>query len=86
MLTFNGLHDVISKEIVLFITTSVRTSNPTRLHKIANNAAEYSRYSHLEYVFRFLVVSFVDLMIWPPLPSSPGLQLATTLATSGLAL
>jgi hypothetical protein len=29
--TFNGLHGVISQEIVLFITTAVRTSNPTLL-------------------------------------------------------
>jgi hypothetical protein len=28
-LTFNGLHDVISQKIVLFITTAVRTSNST---------------------------------------------------------
>jgi hypothetical protein len=27
-LTFNGLHDVISQKIVIFITTAVRTSNP----------------------------------------------------------
>jgi hypothetical protein len=29
LLTFNGLHGVISQNIVLFITTAVRTSNPT---------------------------------------------------------
>jgi hypothetical protein len=29
MLTFNGLHGVISQKIVLFITTAVRTSDPT---------------------------------------------------------
>jgi hypothetical protein len=29
LLTFNGLHGVISQKIVLFITTAVRTSNPT---------------------------------------------------------
>jgi hypothetical protein len=28
-LTFNGLHSVISQKIVLFITTTLRTSNPT---------------------------------------------------------
>jgi hypothetical protein len=28
-LTFNGLHGVISQKMVLFITTAVRTSNPT---------------------------------------------------------
>jgi hypothetical protein len=28
-LTLNGLHDVIPQKIVLFITTAVRTSNPT---------------------------------------------------------
>jgi hypothetical protein len=28
-LTFNGLHGVISQKTVLFITTAVRTSNPT---------------------------------------------------------
>jgi hypothetical protein len=26
----NGLHGVISQQIILFITTAVRTSNPTR--------------------------------------------------------
>jgi hypothetical protein len=30
-LTFNGLHGVISQKIELFITTAVRTSNPTYL-------------------------------------------------------
>jgi hypothetical protein len=29
-LTFNGLHGVISPKIELFITTAVRTSNPTQ--------------------------------------------------------
>jgi hypothetical protein len=29
-LTFNGLQDVIFQKIVLFITTAVRTSNPTK--------------------------------------------------------
>jgi hypothetical protein len=29
-LTFNGLHGIISKKIVLFITTAVRTLNPSR--------------------------------------------------------
>jgi hypothetical protein len=29
-LIFNGLHGVISQKIVLFITTAVRTSNPTK--------------------------------------------------------
>jgi hypothetical protein len=31
-LTFNGLHSIISQNIVLFITTAVRTSNPTILN------------------------------------------------------
>jgi hypothetical protein len=30
-LTFNGLHSVISQNIALFMTTSVRTSNPTNI-------------------------------------------------------
>jgi hypothetical protein len=30
-LTLNGLHGVISQKIVFFITTGVRTSNPTYL-------------------------------------------------------
>jgi hypothetical protein len=30
-LTFNGLHGIISQKIVLFITTAVRTANPTKL-------------------------------------------------------
>jgi hypothetical protein len=33
-LTFNGLHDVISQMIVLFITTAVRTS--THIHRICS--------------------------------------------------
>jgi hypothetical protein len=28
-LTLNGLHGVISQKIILFITTAVKTSNPT---------------------------------------------------------
>jgi hypothetical protein len=28
--TFNGLHGVVSKETVLFITTGVKNSNPTK--------------------------------------------------------
>jgi hypothetical protein len=31
-LTLNGLHGLISQKIVLFITTAVRTSNPTQLN------------------------------------------------------
>jgi hypothetical protein len=31
-LTFNGIHGVISQEIELFITTAVRTSNPTEIY------------------------------------------------------
>jgi hypothetical protein len=30
-LTFNGLHSVVSHKIALFMTTAVRTSNPTNL-------------------------------------------------------
>jgi hypothetical protein len=33
-LTFNGLHGVISRKIVLFITTAVRTSDPTYMVRI----------------------------------------------------
>jgi hypothetical protein len=33
-LTFNGLHGIISQKIELLITTAVRTSNPTTLHKL----------------------------------------------------
>jgi hypothetical protein len=29
----NGLHGVISEKMILFITTAVKTSNPTRLSK-----------------------------------------------------
>jgi hypothetical protein len=29
-LTFNGLHGVIAQKIQIFITTGVRTSNPTK--------------------------------------------------------
>jgi hypothetical protein len=32
-LTLNGLHSVISQKIVLFTTTAVRTSNPSKLFK-----------------------------------------------------
>jgi hypothetical protein len=28
-LTFNGLHGVISQKLILFMTTAVKTSNPT---------------------------------------------------------
>jgi hypothetical protein len=35
---FNGLHSVVSQKIVLFITTAVRTSNPTCL-KIGTNTS-----------------------------------------------
>jgi hypothetical protein len=34
-LTFNGLHGVISQKIVLFITTAVRTSDPTKFTSFA---------------------------------------------------
>jgi hypothetical protein len=34
-LTFNGLHDVKSQEIVQFILTAERTSNPTHVYKNA---------------------------------------------------
>jgi hypothetical protein len=30
MLTFNGLHSIISQKIELFITTAVRILNPTK--------------------------------------------------------
>jgi hypothetical protein len=33
-LALNGLYEVISQEIELFITTAVRTSNPAGIHKI----------------------------------------------------
>jgi hypothetical protein len=33
-LTPNGLHGLISQNMVLFITTAVRTSNPTCIFKI----------------------------------------------------
>jgi hypothetical protein len=33
-LTFNGLHGVISQNIVLFITTAGRTSNPTAVYNM----------------------------------------------------
>jgi hypothetical protein len=33
-MTFNGLHGVISQKIELFITTAVRTSNPTTITHI----------------------------------------------------
>jgi hypothetical protein len=35
-LTLNGLHGVISQKIILFITTAVKTSNPTCLSLFAN--------------------------------------------------
>jgi hypothetical protein len=31
MLTFNGLHEVVSQKLELFITTAVRTSNPSTI-------------------------------------------------------
>jgi hypothetical protein len=39
-LTLNGLHGVISQKIVLFITTAVRTSNPTLLTSFAQQCME----------------------------------------------
>jgi hypothetical protein len=33
-LTFNGLHEVISPKIEHFMTTAVRTSNPTKYLKL----------------------------------------------------
>jgi hypothetical protein len=36
-LTFNGLHAVISQEVVVFITTAVRISNPAWYNLSASN-------------------------------------------------
>jgi hypothetical protein len=48
-LTSNGLHGVISQKIELFITTAVRTSNPT----------EY------EYIFRWVIINLVsEFQFW----------------------
>jgi hypothetical protein len=30
-LTLNGLHGVVSQKLILFITTAVKTSNPTQM-------------------------------------------------------
>jgi hypothetical protein len=32
-LTFNGIHGIVAQEIVMFIATAVRTSNPTTLKR-----------------------------------------------------
>jgi hypothetical protein len=40
-LNFNGLHGVISQKIEIFITTAVRTSDPTR--KRAMGRKKYGR-------------------------------------------
>jgi hypothetical protein len=43
-LTFNRLHAIISQKIVLFITTAVRTSNPTKI---------YMPLDHFDFIFKF---------------------------------
>jgi hypothetical protein len=47
-LTFKGLHGVISQEIELFITTAVRTSNPTTMgfdgHEETKNPSYVTKY------------------------------------------
>jgi hypothetical protein len=42
-LTFNGLHGVISQEIELFISTAVRTSDPTVTNVAALNGKMHTR-------------------------------------------
>jgi hypothetical protein len=41
----NGLHGVISQKMILFITTAVKTSNPTRdvnLHSVQIGSGAYA--------------------------------------------
>jgi hypothetical protein len=62
-LTFNGLHGVISQKIVLFITTAVRTSNPTNVYSSAGSLQSDILYSHWNElhtsVVLLLLISFV---------------------------
>jgi hypothetical protein len=44
-LTLNGLHGVISQKMILFITTAVKTSNPT-VSKFSNNNLENAISQH----------------------------------------
>jgi hypothetical protein len=41
LLTLNGLHGVISQKMVLFITTAVKTSDPTRCWNLSEDTEEY---------------------------------------------
>jgi hypothetical protein len=61
-LTLNGLHGVISEKIVLFITTAVRTSNPTKILCFINVSVYTIRGTDIPYVFTF--TTCFDLM-WP---------------------
>jgi hypothetical protein len=42
-LTFNGIHSVISWKTELFITTAVKTSNPTIIIFATNNEGYYNK-------------------------------------------
>jgi hypothetical protein len=46
-LIFNGLHAVLSQKIVFFITTTVRTSDPTRAYLIVVEMDRFYADSHL---------------------------------------
>jgi hypothetical protein len=72
-LTFNRLHGVISQQIGIFITTDVRTGNPTTSVRIANVLAETRfphkskercRYANLLGLFRFLVYCSQWITSW----------------------
>jgi hypothetical protein len=41
-LTFNGLHGAIPQEIWIFISNAMRTSNPAKYFKNANNRYEWN--------------------------------------------
>jgi hypothetical protein len=63
-LTFNGLHDVISQKRELFITNSVRASNPTEFTCFVFLKTSVSLHLHMHqtwnpghFLFYFLIVS-----------------------------
>jgi hypothetical protein len=62
-LTFNGLHGVISQKIVLFITTAVRTLNPTwetLFHLFAEDPELDECFCRKLYAYQFVVQKTIN--------------------------
>jgi hypothetical protein len=55
VLTFNGLHGIISQKIELFVTTSMRTSDPTQDSVHGRSETELSS-EHAASTFKVLVL------------------------------